>query len=71
MTKYNIQNAGCEILNLDGPIADLDEARRLAAEIEQDNPGTETHIAIVEDHPDGCSCGSPDCPQWAAGQELI
>lgn len=27
--------------------------------------------AVAADHPDGCSCGSPNCPQWLAAQERI
>jgi hypothetical protein len=27
--------------------------------------------SVSSDHPDGCSCGSPDCPQWQAAQEQI
>ena len=24
-----------------------------------------------ESHPDGCSCGSPECPAWISAQEIF
>lgn len=28
-------------------------------------------VTFAQEHPEGCSCGSPDCPEWQADQECI
>lgn len=30
-----------------------------------------TIVGASNHHPEGCSCGSPDCPEWIADQEVV
>ena len=35
-----------------------------------DKYGVEPTVDVVRQHPVGCSCGSPDCPEWIDSQEV-
>lgn len=37
----------------------------------QDMHLDDTYTIPPERHPEGCSCGSPDCPQWQADQTVL